>query len=418
MPTTHIVGAGVSGLACAVRLAKRGMRVVLHESAGHAGGRCRSYHDDHLDRTIDNGNHLLLSGNTAVRDYLAAIGASDELTGPPSALFPFVDLAHDLRWTVKVDPGRVPLWVFRADRRLPGTGILDYLKALRLLGANADQSLMDVLDTDSEIFRRFWEPFAVGVLNTPAEQAAAQLLGRVLRETFGRGGDACMPRMARRGLSQTFVDPALAYIGNRGAEFRTGQRLRRIAQENERVSLLHFGDHDIALDKDDRVVLAVPPQVAASLLPQLKVPTRAHPIVNAHFRLSAAIPAPEDAGLLGVIGGTAHWVFFRDDVVSVTVSAADYLAQQSAEEIAGLIWCDLCRAVAGISGDLPDRYRIVKERRATFSQTPTSIRDRPDTDCGIAHLFLAGDWTNTGLPATIEGSIRSGNAAADAVLTQ
>jgi len=105
-------------------------------------------------------------------------------------------------------------------------------------------------------------------------------------------------------------------------------------------------------------------------------------------------------------------------VVSVTVSAADDLAQQSAEEIAGLIWSDLCRAVAGISGDLPDRYRIVKERRATFSQTPTSIRDRPDTDCGIAHLFLAGDWTNTGLPATIEGSIRSGNAAADAVLTQ
>lgn len=104
----HIVGAGLAGLACAVRLATAGAAVTLHEATGHAGGRCRSYHDPVLDRDIDNGNHLILSGNRAMLDYLAECGAADELWGPTEAVFPFRDIATGERWALRPNGGRLP----------------------------------------------------------------------------------------------------------------------------------------------------------------------------------------------------------------------------------------------------------------------------------------------------------------------
>ncbi|MGB0552641.1 MAG: hydroxysqualene dehydroxylase HpnE [Alphaproteobacteria bacterium] len=413
MATVHIIGAGMSGLACAVRLAAdKRHNITLYDSAGHAGGRCRSYHDERLECIIDNGNHLLLSGNTAVRDYLSVIGASDELVGPDRALFPFVDLANDQRWTVEVEQGRWPGWLLNAERRIPGTSLWDYVKALKLLTVGSDVALRNVVDTESQLFRCFWEPFAVGVLNTPAEDGSAVLLATVLRETFGRGGANCMPRMAKTGLSETFVTPALAYLEHSRVAFTPNTRLREIDYEDSRATALHFTDRLIELQENDIVILAVPPHVAQTLLPGVKTPKETHPIVNAHFRLEQIPASPDNAGLIGVIGGTAHWIFFREDIISVTVSAADALAQLAADKIANMIWADIHRAVVGVPKRIPARHRIVKEKRATFAQTPASIRERPATRCKYENIYLAGDWTNTGLPATIEGSIRSGNHAA------
>lgn len=110
--TVHVVGAGVSGLAAAIELTKAGIPVAVYEAAGHAGGRCRSFFDEELGRRIDNGNHLLLSGNGSVLAYLTSIGASGELTGPEFAEFPFFDLLSGERWTVRPNAGRVPWWIF------------------------------------------------------------------------------------------------------------------------------------------------------------------------------------------------------------------------------------------------------------------------------------------------------------------
>lgn len=416
MPSIHIVGAGVSGLACAVELAESGHQIFLHEGAGHAGGRCRSYHDTHLGCTIDNGNHLLLSGNIAVHAYLRKTNALDQLIGPDDAVFPFIDLTEDLRWAVRIAPGRLQNWVLHKNQRIPGTGIWDYVKALRILSAKPDQSLGDVVDTDGALFRRFWDPFAVGVLNTPAAAGSATLLAAVFRETFLQGRNACMPRMARHGLSETFVTPALKYLGKNNVAFQSNRRLKEIELDSQRATRLHFVDDTVEIADEDRVVLAVPPHIAQTLLPDLTLPTVSHPIVNAHFRVDQPVSTPDQAGLIGVVGGTAHWIFVRNDIISVTVSAADELSAQPAEQIAQLIWRDICRTFEAVNGDIPAQHRVVKERRATFSQTPASIRDRPGTHCGYTNLFLAGDWTNTGLPATIEGSIRSGNAAAKLIL--
>jgi phytoene dehydrogenase-like protein len=125
MSKVHIVGAGLAGLSAAVALAQRGWSVTLSEAAAQAGGRCRSYHDPQLDMVIDNGNHLVLSGNQAVADYLAAIGAGDRLAGPNQARFPFVDLRDGSRWTLAPNDSALPWWIFSRHRRVPGTRARD-----------------------------------------------------------------------------------------------------------------------------------------------------------------------------------------------------------------------------------------------------------------------------------------------------
>src|SRR5262249_49598236 len=117
----HVVGAGLAGLAAAVRTATADRRVVIYEAANQAGGRCRAYHAATLGMSIDNGNHLVLSGNHATLDYLDAIGTRERLVGPAAPEFAFVDLATGERWTLRLSEGLLPWWIFDAKRRVPGT---------------------------------------------------------------------------------------------------------------------------------------------------------------------------------------------------------------------------------------------------------------------------------------------------------
>ena len=414
MPRTHVIGAGLAGLATAVSLVRRGRDVTLYEAGGHAGGRCRSYADARLDRTIDNGNHLLLSGNHAAMRYLADIEATDALIGPAAACFPFLDLRTGQRWMLRPNAGRLPWWILSSRRRVPDTRAWSYFSAFRFVTAGADAAVTDCVGGTGVLFERFWKPLAVGALNTPARSGAARLLWSVLRETFARGEAACRPRIAKTGLSAAFVDPALKFLRQRGARVRFGRRLRRISYTSRRANGLEFGSGRIELRDGGAVVLAVPPPAAAELVPGLSVPGRTHAIVNAHFRLSEPAGMPPELPLLGLIGGTAQWLFVRGDVVSITVSAADALAAEPAEIIARRSWNDVAAALGHDRERMPP-FRIVKEKRATFAQTPGQVKRRPRTRTGFSNLFLAGDWIDTGLPATIEGAVRSGRMAARAI---
>jgi len=409
---THIIGAGLAGLSAAVQLCKAGRDVSLHEGAGHAGGRCRSFFDETLERRIDNGNHLLLSGNKAALGYLKDIGAEDSLVGPGKAAFPFLDLASNERWTVAMGKGIIPWWIFSKSRRVPGSRPLDYLAALKLAWAGDEATVAGCLDTSSALYRKFLEPLAVAVLNTGAEEGAACLLWPVIRETFGRGEAASRPLIAKDGLSESFVDPALNFLLERGVEVSFNQRLREFRVTDDNVTGLAFATADVTLGDEDQVILATPPAVAANLVAGLQTPTDSRAIVNGHFRLDGETG---DISFLGLVGGVSQWLFVRGDMASVTVSAADDLADDDADDIAARLWAEVAAALDLGAGPL-GKHRIVKEKRATFAQTPEQVKLRRHLSVPWKNLCLAGDWTNTGLPATIEGSIRSGVTASETVL--
>ena len=409
--TVHVIGAGLSGLSAAITLAGRGARVQVHEGAAQAGGRCRSYHDPQLDMVIDNGNHLVLSGNTAVRDYLAAIGASDRLAGPDESAIAFADLASGARWTLRPNAGPLPWWIFDGRRRVPGTGPGDYLALAALLWPGRDRPIREALNGRGALWDRLLHPFLLAALNTEPEAGSTRLAAAVVRETLAKGGDACRPRIASPTLSAAFVDPALAYLAAHGVSVRLGRRVRALGLEHGRVAMLDLPSGPLALGADDQVILAAPPWVAQELVPGLTAPDEFRAIVNAHFRI--APPAGAEP-ILGVIGATAEWIFAFPDRISVTISAADRLLSEDREHLAARIWADVAKA-HGMTAALPP-WQIVKERRATFAATPAQDAKRPGARTAHANLFLAGDWTATGLPATIEGALRSGRTAAHLAL--
>jgi squalene-associated FAD-dependent desaturase len=408
----HVIGAGLAGLAAAVTLAARGRAVTVHEAGDHAGGRCRSYDDQALGCRLDNGNHLLLAGNRNVMAYLDAIGARASLVGPDAPLFPFVDLATGKRWVLRPNRGRLPWWIFSAARRIPETRPSDYLEALRLLRAPAEATVAHRVDPRRMLYQRLWAPLAIAALNTQPEEGSARLLGEVLRMTFGAGGDACRPMVPVVGLSESFVDPALARLAERGATVRFGRRLREIVKDAAGVRSLRFVGDDVTVAQGDTVVLAVPPSIASALLPEIAAPTEFRAIVNAHYRIAAPRdPVMRGADFVGLIGGLAEWVFVKPGVASVTISAADRLVEQPSSELAATIWRDVAAAL-GLDATSVPPWRIVKERRATFAATPAQLTRRSEATTGWPNLLLAGDWTATGLPATIEGAIDSGLRAA------
>jgi squalene-associated FAD-dependent desaturase len=381
--------------------------VTLLEAAPQAGGRCRSYFDPAMDAVIDNGNHLVLSGNHAVYNYAGRIGSADALQGPDHATVNFVDLRDDLHWAVALNNSRLPLWVFSPRRRVPGTRASDYAAFAPLLWASRNATIGETVTHLGPLWRRLVHPYLLAALNTQPEEASAALAASVLREGLMAGGRACRPRIAHPTLAAAFVDPALAYLKDKAAKVRLSTRLRGVTFGARAAMALEMPDATLAVGAGDAVVLAVPPWVAGELLPGLTVPDDFRAIVNAHFKMAAPAGAPP---ILGVIGGTAEWIFSFHDRISVTVSGADAIVDRTREDLAKTIWADVARAL-NIEAAMPP-WQIVKEKRATFAATPAQDARRPPAKTQWKNLFLAGDWTRTGLPATIEGALRSGETAA------
>lgn len=403
----YIIGAGLAGLSAAVALAGDGVAVTVIEASAQAGGRCRSYHDPVLGMTLDNGNHFVLSGNHATFGYLRAIGSADRMIGPEEATLDFLDRRDGARWRIRPNQGPVPWWLASPSRRVAGTRLGDYLPLLGLIMPPKGRRISEVMACRGVLWDRLIGPFLLGALNTDPREGSAALAAAVIRESLARGGRAYRVRIAHPTLSAAFVDPALAFLERHGAAVLYGRPVRGLAFEGDRAARIEAAAGDIALEPEDAVVLAAPPWIAQALVPDLIAPDRFNTIVNGHF----AHPPPAGAApMVGVIGGAAEWVFAFPDRLSVTVSGADAIADDDRDDLARRFWNDVA-AVHGLSSEVPP-FRIIKERRATFAATPEQDARRPGARTRWGNLTLAGDWTATGLPATIEGTIRSGRRAA------
>ncbi|WP_404378428.1 hydroxysqualene dehydroxylase HpnE [Caenispirillum salinarum] len=408
----HVVGAGMAGLACAVEAVREGWAVTVHDSAPRAGGRCRSYHDPALDRVLDNGSHLMLSANTETRRLLETTGGWKHVVEVTPAVFAFHDLRDGTAFSVRPNAGPLPWWIFAGGRRAPGSTAMDHLSALwRLFRAPQGTSVAEALT--GPLYDRVWYPIAEAVMNTAPAEACAASFRAVVRDSLLRGEPACRPWLFPEGLDAALVAPAVEWLEARGADVRLTDPVKGLEIEDARVTALRTRSGTVPVAPGDVVVSALPAFAAGRLLPELApegLETRA--ILNAHFRLPAPVDLPPP-GFLGLIGGQAHWLFVRGDVLSVTVSAADALAVHADEEVAARLWSDVVRVPAfSHIGNPPPPSRVVRERRATLAHTPGIDTRRPGPRTGLGNLLLAGDWTATGYPCTVEGAVRSGVTAA------
>ena len=410
--TVHIIGAGLAGLSAAVRLLSRGTQVVVHEATAFAGGRCRSYHDAAVGMTIDNGNHLLLSGNHAALDYVRSIGAEHRLAGPPTAEFAFADLASGKRWTLRFNDGRIPFWVFDSSRRVPGTGALDYVPLARLLWAPAGKAVGEVIRCEGLLYERLVEPLLLAALNIDPPLGAARLASAVIRETLALGGRACRPLIARDGLGATLVEPALALLRQRGAKVLIGASAAR-------HSLCRWSGRGARFRRRNRRTRCGrrrhPRRPALRCAPRWCTASKRRPSsAPSSTRISASIRRRMRRSFSACSTARREWLFAFPGRLSITISAADRLIDAPRETAGG---DDLARSrardrTAGVARR-PGRSCAnaarpsPRRRRRTPNVRPRRTRWR--------NLVLAGDWTDTGLPATIEGAIRSGNHAADLI---
>jgi predicted NAD/FAD-dependent oxidoreductase len=264
---------------------------------------------------------------------------------------------------------------------------------------------------EGRLYERLWHPFFLAALNTEPAESAAAPAAAVIRETLMKGAGACRPLVAAHGLTSAFIDPALRFLETRNASVCLGQRLRAFSVADARITKLEFDDQSVPVDSSDAVILAVPAPAAEGLMPGLAVPQNFRAIVNAHFKVTPPASMPP---ILGVISGLTEWLFAYPDRLSVTISGADRLLDIGRQDLAERIWAEVAQ-LTHLSGPLPP-WQIIKEKRATFATTLDEETRRPGTLTPYANLFLAGDWTATGLPATIEGAIRSGNRAAEELI--
>ena len=403
----HIIGAGLAGLSAAVELASTGATIHLYEAAKAAGGRCRSYYDPHLNMETDNGNHLMLSGNHHALSYLEKIGGLEQLALSPDARLQFTDLRNGDRWAIAPPTGKFPFGILSKTSRPPEARLRDYLEILKLMLSQSDTPIEQKMRCDGPLYHKFLRPVLLAALNTDPASASSALARQVLRDTLMKGTQACKPIIARRGLSKALIDPALSYLKKHGANQYLSTRVLGLSLFDTHASSLNFEGHSKTLAPTDIVILATPPQFAKTLLPGVKRPDEFNAIVNIHF----AIAAPHDlAPITGVIGATTEWLFAYEDRLSVTISAANRLLERTNQQIAEDTWRE-ASMIADLNMPMP-RWRVVREKRATFAATPSQNALRPGAKTPFSNVFLAGDWTATGLPATIEGAIKSGKTAA------
>ncbi|QRR05777.1 FAD-binding protein [Burkholderia sp. MS455] len=414
--TVHVIGAGLAGLSAAVELQRRGRHIVLHDAHAHAGGRCRSWFDGTLNTTLDSGLHVVFAGQAATQRYLRAIGAADQLVGPALPEFPVVDVASQQRWTLRFGNGRWPSWLFDAASRAPGTTPLDYLALAPLGFARTGRSLAQTMRCDGVLWDRWLRPYLLGVLNVEPRHASAELARAVLCSTFAAGGPGCRPLVARHGLGSAFVEPALRMLQHGGAQIRLNSRADafEFGAHGNAVDAVAIGGERVDLAPGDAVVLAVPPEVALPLVPELTAPDTFSAVVTAYF---AAEPPAGSPLQTTVVNGVVDAVRAGGGQLAATIRDAGRWLDMPHDTLARRIWEDVAHVIGANPETIP-AWQLVVEPRAGFAAVPSQEMKRPAVRTRWTNLVLAGDWIATGLPATIEGAIRSGQLAADVLQTQ
>ncbi|MCA9660463.1 MAG: hydroxysqualene dehydroxylase HpnE [Myxococcales bacterium] len=439
MSRTIIIGAGLAGMAAAVRLAEAGEEVTLLESTKAGGGRARSFVDGASGREYDNGQHLLMACYRETLAFLRAIGSHDGIYFQRNLKVDLVRPGGD-RVALSCPPLPAPLHLATGLLTMRGVGVLHKAAALRaglLLRGEVkrpdDNETCDAwlsrLGQTAGIRHVFWDPLIWGVLNDDPLVASAAMLMAVLERGFMSTRDASRLGVPRVPLSRLYVDQALSFLRQRGADIRLGAPARALETRDQAVTgvVLKSGETLAA----DRVISAVPPKAFLDLLPES---WSGHPVYQDIGRLQTSPivnfwvvldrPLFTDTPFLGMVNGPIHWLFNRslidgetggETLLNCTISAARSAVADSAESLVDLFHGEMRRYFPKQEYAIR-HFRVIKEKRATISHAAGTYQWRPEIISPTRGLFMAGDWVRTGLPATIESAVQSGHEAAAAAL--
>lgn len=431
-----IVGGGLSGLAAAVKLAPR-YPVLLLEQKPRLGGRAYSFIDATTGDIIDNGQHVLLSGYDRTMDFLGRIGTKHLLDVQDS---PTLYLHHPTKGfcTFRLPRLPSPLHLFFG---ILSTNLFSFADKLRLMRAGnsmrfppknlSDYTIdewLNLTGQSEETKRSFWEPLANSIMNEHIATTSAKVFVEALRHAFLSGWKNSSLALPRGGLSELYVDGALTFIERSGGIVRLNADVVEIVIEDKNVAAVRLKDGTII--QCALVILAIPHYRLAELLPasvfssgainQEFISTPSAPIVSIHLWFEESFMHHE---FVGLIDRRVQWIFNKKKIndggrshLSCVISAAYDTVEMTNEELVTLAIKDLQSLYSSVP-PLPVHAVVIREKRATFSCTPAVERLRPNHQTAIPNLFLAGDWTNTGLPATIEGAVLSGERCADLAMS-
>ena len=435
MKRVIVIGGGFAGFAAACRLAGDGHRPLLLERTSRLGGRAASYVDHETAEAIDYGHHVLMHCCTASRGFLARIGASDTVCFQPELRIPILCDGETTLLRSSFFPGPAhlapSLLLYRPIPMRDRWSVMRAGAALLLHRRRIEGSFREWLERHGQSeasIERLWDPISVATLNAPVSQVSVATARQVFREGFFAPGGANMGLFTRP-LSEIF-DSARDYLERHDAEVRTRAAVVRILLNKDVVVGLELAGGEVVAC--NALVAAVPPEALRAMLAEsggmAEIVDRASrlewsPIADVHLwfdrpvmkePFAIAVDAPVQAVFdVGRLHGSGQ----PGGHVVVSQSAAAEWMSSSSEEIADLVLDALRDLLPAARSATCLRGRVIKHPRATFVPSPGSDVLRPKSRTPIEGLFLAGDWTATGWPSTIEGAIRSGMYAAAACET-
>lgn len=418
--------------------------MLLLEARPHLGGRATSFTDPHTGERVDNGQHVLLGCYHETFTFLRTIGADSYVRLQPTLDIVFIDRGGR-RSRLRCPPLKPPWHVLGGIAEWDALSLHDRLAALRLAApiriaqrqlrgdvrlaaASPGETVDGWLRRNGQTVRlceMLWEPLALAALNQSTRQAAAPPFVRVLARMFGGSPIDAAIGIPTRPLDEMYALPARSFIERHDGIVRTGAVARVVCDDNRVEHVIVQNERLTA----GTVIVAVPwwalpelfisPPLSLASTISAAASTEASPIVTVNLWLDRPVL---DVPFLGLPGRTMQWVFdkriaFGDDTshLSLVSSGAADVFRRPNEELMALALDEILEALPDGRSAQVRRATVVREKQATFSLAPGQPA-RPSHLTGVDGLLLAGDWIDTGLPATIEGAVFSGRRAAQAAL--
>jgi len=435
-----IIGGGLAGLAAAVDLSSRHVRVLVLEQRPHLGGRTYSFVDETTGDTVDNGQHLMMGCYHATRWLLSTIG-SDHLAALQPELH--IDFLHPVRGASALHCPRLPapLHLLAGLLSLRNLSLADRLRLLRVgfeirkppseieprIASLTVRQWLDQLGQSDENKKYLWDIIAVGSLNDDPSDVSALLFYRVLRSAFLGDRSNSSLLVPKAGLSELFVKPCVDFIRAHGGEIITGCGVDESLFEGNRLEGVRSSDGRIR--NAGAFISAIPWYAASPLFSTASGKYRWY--VNGHLQSSPIVTINVwfdrivmEQEFVALLDSRIHWVFNKSRIygsttekrqyLSMVISGAGALMGEDSSNLVGSALLELGKVLPRVKQANIVHSLVIKEKRATFSPRPDVESHRPSCATKFKNLFLAGDWTDTGYPATIEGAVLSGRKAAEA----